>query len=418
MGTKQPGALVLLYVGDGQDPENYTRVAAQRVGGLTIGNEPIDVTSKDGSRWRALIEGGVRGLEMTGTGWISDAETFELLVNLASQGAIRTWQIHFANGITISGPCILSSTELSGEYTAAQAYTLNLASADDVSVTGLGFDTVRFSASSYVADDGSVQLTVTRTDEGNLNAVTVQYATADGSAEAGVNYPASTGTLSWGPGDTSSRTITISDLVADVDDLTFAVHLSDVDGAVIGSPGTATVTIPSIAVQLIGLSWQLPCMGPLDGGACVCAPSVSSSTVFEAPPGTYNVTFRVRGVVELATYSGGSLYSAPYVYQNKTGQTPSVANAYRVHVSSPAKSYYINNGVIGSPIPALDYEVTIPIDAGATVTLDALTVDNAEINNDFDTTVVDDDPTRPIIVIQPYDGQFAQIDAVSVVKLS
>lgn len=420
MGTKHAGVFVLLYVGDGGSPEVFTRVAAQRVGGLTLGNASIDVTDKDDSRWRKLLAAaGSREVALTCQGWVNDAAAFAFLCNIATQGLIRNWMIEFANGVSIRGPFMLNSTELSGEYTAAQQFTLNLTSAGDLSVSGLGFDTVQFSASAYTAEDGSVEVTVTRTPEGNLNAATVHYATADGSAEAGVNYPETSGTLSWGAGDTSSRTFTISGLLGDVDDIAFMVHLSDASGTVIGSPEIATVTIPSIAVQLTGLSWSLPCGEEANPTACFCPEDVSNSLVLEGVPGaSYEVTFRVRGVVELSAYSGGVQLSPSYFYRGQTSHLLPTFNIYRLSISSPAADYYINNGTSSSSeLTAIDYEMTISIDSGATIELVAESIDGEEIKNLTTLSVVDDDPTRPVVVVQPYDGQFAQIDVVSIVEI-
>ena len=54
--------------------------------------------------------------------------------------------------------------------------------------------------------------------------VTVDFATADGTAEAGVDYAAIAGTLTFAPGETS-KTITVSLLTADLADRYFYVNL-------------------------------------------------------------------------------------------------------------------------------------------------------------------------------------------------
>ena len=69
---------------------------------------------------------------------------------------------------------------------------------------------VQFSSSSYSvgADQGSVTLTVYRVG-GSTGTLTVDYATTDGLAVAGVDYTPVTGTLSWAANDVSPRTITV-----------------------------------------------------------------------------------------------------------------------------------------------------------------------------------------------------------------
>ena len=112
---------------------------------------------------------------------------------------------------------------------------------------------LQFSSSSYStnADQGSVTLTVYRMG-GLGNAVTVNYATSDGLAQAGVNYTAVTGNLSWGGNDDSPRTITVpllfnGTLNADLD---FLVSLSNpTGGAVLGTANSALVTLVNPVVN-------------------------------------------------------------------------------------------------------------------------------------------------------------------------
>jgi hypothetical protein len=63
-----------------------------------------------------------------------------------------------------------------------------------------------FDASSYDVDEdaGTATITVTRTG-GSDGEVSVNYATADGSATAGADYTASSGTLTWADGDLGRR---------------------------------------------------------------------------------------------------------------------------------------------------------------------------------------------------------------------
>jgi choice-of-anchor B domain-containing protein len=56
---------------------------------------------------------------------------------------------------------------------------------------------------------GSVAVRVQRV-AGSVGAVSVQYATADGTATAGIDYTAASGTLNWGIGDLAEKTITVT----------------------------------------------------------------------------------------------------------------------------------------------------------------------------------------------------------------
>jgi hypothetical protein len=96
-----------------------------------------------------------------------------------------------------------------------------------------------------VAESGtSVTITVTRTG-GSAGSVSLDYATRDGSATAGNDYAATTGTLSFADGETSqSFSVAILDDTLFEGDESFSVGLSNVTGgASLGTPATANVTI-------------------------------------------------------------------------------------------------------------------------------------------------------------------------------
>lgn len=128
------GQLFLLKIGDGQEPETFTTVAGQRSGSSTLSQQPVDVSSKDGSRWKQLLEGGVRGLKLQARGLINDAASYQLLHSLASQGVTRNYQITFGNGFAFTGPFQIETWAAEGEYRDSQQYDLTLVGADDVSL--------------------------------------------------------------------------------------------------------------------------------------------------------------------------------------------------------------------------------------------------------------------------------------------
>ena len=90
--------------------------------------------------------------------------------------------------------------------------------------------------------DSSIGFTVTL-DEAATETVTVDYATADGTADAGDDYTSTSGTLTFDAG-TTSKTISVS-IADDTDnesDETFTITLSNASGADLGTK-TATGTI-------------------------------------------------------------------------------------------------------------------------------------------------------------------------------
>ena len=97
-------------------------------------------------------------------------------------------------------------------------------------------------------DEASITFTI-RLDKAASGSVNVDYATADGTAEAGDDYTAKSGTLTFGAGETSKTIrVDIADDVVNESDETFTVTLSNASGADLGT-STATGTIENRRVE-------------------------------------------------------------------------------------------------------------------------------------------------------------------------
>jgi hypothetical protein len=105
---------------------------------------------------------------------------------------------------------------------------------------------LQFTDSNYQVNetDGSATITLTRTGGSNVP-VTVDYATSDGTAHAGSAYTATSGTLTFGVGETSKTfTVPILDDPVYIGNRTLNLTLSSpTGGAALGSPATAVLTI-------------------------------------------------------------------------------------------------------------------------------------------------------------------------------
>jgi Calx-beta domain-containing protein len=92
-------------------------------------------------------------------------------------------------------------------------------------------------------DAGTASLVVTRKGA-NSGTATVAYATADGTAKAGEDYTTKTGTVTFGPGETTKAiSIAVSADTLKENDETFTVALSDTTGAALAAPRVETVTL-------------------------------------------------------------------------------------------------------------------------------------------------------------------------------
>jgi hypothetical protein len=102
-----------------------------------------------------------------------------------------------------------------------------------------------------VLEGGAVSFTVSLSRPA-LNATTVSFATADGTATAGLDYLPATGVLTFAPGEQTQTIVvqTLTDSVAD-DGETFSVLLTAATGAIIAD-GTGVGTISELAI--VGLS--------------------------------------------------------------------------------------------------------------------------------------------------------------------
>ena len=106
--------------------------------------------------------------------------------------------------------------------------------------------TIQFGAAKSTVGEGAGTATITVTRSGGLGrSMTVAFATADGTAHAGADYFAASGTLTFEPGE-ASRSITIPILDDDSveGDETVLLTLTDPNGgATLGDPHAATLTI-------------------------------------------------------------------------------------------------------------------------------------------------------------------------------
>lgn len=208
----------------------------------------------------------------------------------------------------------------------------------------------------------------------------------------------------------------------------------DRDRGIFVSPGV----LGARSVAFSGLRWELKNLGATSilGGSC------SKVTVLGEMPGdptrTYNVAIRLRGVVELAVYTGGTndgaffqtggalasitLPSPVPLIGAADGGSNLARNVYSLTIGNPPTTYYVNAmassaGDVGARDPyrtmVIDYTKTIPIVGGSSVTMVADPSDGLErLNQDANLApnLVPGVPPYPAA----YDGQFCQLDVVGV----
>ena len=107
--------------------------------------------------------------------------------------------------------------------------------------------TLQFSAAGYSVSEAAATATINVTRSGaSGQAVTVNYATANGTAVAGSDYTTASGTLSWAAGDSAAKTFTVpivNDTAFEPNETVKLTLSSPSGGVALGSPGSATLTI-------------------------------------------------------------------------------------------------------------------------------------------------------------------------------
>jgi hypothetical protein len=169
------------------------------------------------------------------------------LSNFNSAGFAQEWQLAAVNP---SNQTNASITHLSDITFSGNSFTLNVPQEsvemfvlNPASQNGaLAFSTTGYSVNENA---GTATITVSRTG-GSAGSVTIHYATSDGTANAGTDYQAASGTLTFGAG-VSSQTfkVTITDR-GDTSKTTKSINLtlkSPTGGATLGSPSASVLTI-------------------------------------------------------------------------------------------------------------------------------------------------------------------------------
>jgi hypothetical protein len=148
------------------------------------------------------------------------------------------------------------------------------------------------------------------------------------------------------------------------------------------------------------------CVNDTSGDACNAELSPAWKETAGGEPGqVFQLTLRVRGVVEQKTYTGGTRLGYWQV-----GGTPDTTGYNVFHLRVGSQDYYLNAGqsMIRYCWP-IDYTQTIAVHAGDELVFEVLSTDLAIIKNT-------DQAGQPIVVsgIPPapdsFNGQFVQVD--------
>lgn len=134
--AKGKGRDYLVKVGNGAGPEVFTTVAGMRSTSMTLNNETVDVTDKDGVPWRALLaQSGVQSMSIKLSGVMSDAASAMDMQAKAFANTIHNFQLISGLGDMFAGPFQIASMERGGDHNKEETYSLTLESAGTITYT-------------------------------------------------------------------------------------------------------------------------------------------------------------------------------------------------------------------------------------------------------------------------------------------
>ncbi len=282
-----PGADELTYTwdfGDGTTPINGQNATYQYLQD-GIYNTTLTVSDSDGASTSQTTQITVNNLPPTvsagnnQTVYIGEAVNFN--GTFGDRGSLDTHTVTWNFGDNTSTSATNNPTHT---YTAEGIYTVNYSvrddrnasSSDTLQLTVLKLPTLSVNDISIVEGDSGTAnaLFTVSLNEASTRAVKVNYSTANGTATAGSDYTATSGTLTFNPGQTS-QTVAVSvtgDRLDEIDE-NFRLNLtSPVNATIADNRGMATIIDNDPAPSL----------------------TINDSTITEGDNGTSNLTFTVN----------------------------------------------------------------------------------------------------------------------------
>jgi len=271
-------------------------------------------------------------------------------------------------------------------------------------------------ASSVVAEAaGSVDLTVNLSVASTAD-VTVDYATTDGTAAAGADYTATSGTLTIPAGQLSGTiTVPILDDAVFEGDEDFSLTLSNPQGATLGTPATSTITITddeglpdvsfsaasSVVAEAAGsvdLTVNLSAASAADvtvdyattdGTATAGADYTATSGTLTLPAGQLSGTITVP-ILDDAVFEGDEDFSL--TLSNPQGATLGTPAASTITITDdeglPDLSFSAASSVVAEAAGSVDLTVNLSAASAADVTVDYATTDGtATAGADYTATI-------------------------------
>lgn len=189
---------------------------------------------------------------------------------------------------------------------------------------GLSTSQFRLGAATYSVTEGAASVSIPVTRSNTAGTASVYFATENGTASAGADYTAASGTLNFAAGVATATLVVpiLNDAVFESSE-TFTVTLNGPLGASLGTPSTATVTIVDNGMAAATLQWAAAAYGVGEGGGNVTltvsragstagAASVPYSTASGSAASGTDFTAR-SGILSLAAGAVSATIAVPII---------------------------------------------------------------------------------------------------------
>ena len=135
----QKGKALLLKIGDGEGPENFTTIAGLRAKSLSFNAETVDITNADSANeWRELLAGaGIKSASVSGSGVFKDDAIDGQMRSAFFNQTLDNWQVIIPDFGIIEGPFQVTNLDYAGEYNGEVNHTVALESAGELTFTAL-----------------------------------------------------------------------------------------------------------------------------------------------------------------------------------------------------------------------------------------------------------------------------------------
>ena len=124
------GKDVLIYIGDGADPENFTKIGSSQSDELTINNQSVDLNTKDSGGWVERFAPGVtKSINMSMRGvWRETADHDQLLNLSQSDDPSANFLFLLGGARRFRGKFLVDSFTYSGETEGSAQFSAQFSS--------------------------------------------------------------------------------------------------------------------------------------------------------------------------------------------------------------------------------------------------------------------------------------------------